>query len=327
MSLFFAAVVSAVLAFGPVLGGEESKEVVAPEDTAPRDEAMAERIDPPAPTTAPGIVPTPKPTPAVVPEGELYVFAAQIDRSLYQTFAGTLEKDVADPLTQVVNRVLVWWIDTRRDLRADDHLSVVYSRPAGREPRVHALKFVSTKLGNTYAAYAYQKAGSPHLSLYDTAGRAVELRLVDGPIREYEQITSRLKDGRGHEGVDFKTAIGTVVYAPFDATVSRRNWNTRRNGYCLDLKGPKGVHAIFLHLERVDDDIKPGVRVKKGQPLARSGNTGHSTAPHLHYQLQKGKKVLDPFDLHPTERVQLVGPDLVAFEKARAKLDAKLGES
>ena len=59
--------------------------------------------------------------------------------------------------------------------------------------------------------------------------------------------------------------------------------------------------------------------------IASSGNSGHSFAPHLHYQLEDGGgRVLDPFAIHRTERRGLSSADRAAFDAARAKLDAVL---
>jgi len=195
------------------------------------------------------------------------------------------------------------------------------------EPVVEALRYDSQKLGKAVAAYRWQAPGARHARYYDAAGAEVEERLVGGPIREYEQITSLVKDGRRHKGVDFRTPVGTPVYAPFDGTVERRNWNFSGNGNCLDLSDPAtGRHAIFLHLDVLPKAMAAGRAVKKGEPIAESGNSGHSTAPHLHYQLEDSAgTVLDPFKVHATTRAALPAADRAAFDAARAKLDARLG--
>jgi murein DD-endopeptidase MepM/ murein hydrolase activator NlpD len=86
-----------------------------------------------------------------------------------------------------------------------------------------------------------------------------------------------------------------------------------------------GRHAIFLHLDVVPKSMAKGRAVKKGEQIAESGNSGHSTAPHLHYQLEDGSgKVLDPFKVHRTPRVSLPAAERAAFDAERARLDARL---
>ena len=71
--------------------------------------------------------------------------------------------------------------------------------------------------------------------------------------------------------------------------------------------------------------MQPGRPVKKGEIIAKSGNSGHSTAPHLHYQLESGQgKVLDPFAVLPTKKVSLTGAPRESFEKERLRLDPML---
>ena len=109
--------------------------------------------------------------------------------------------------------------------------------------------------------------------------------------------------------------------------IQRRNWNFRGNGNCLDILDPaSGRHAIFLHLEVAAQGDAAGRRVKKGEQIALSGNSGHSFAPHLHYQLEDASgRVLDPFEIHRTERRALAAAARPAFDVRRGALDAAFG--
>jgi murein DD-endopeptidase len=244
------------------------------------------------------------------------------------------ERRLAEELTQVVNRLLVWDLLISRDGRRGDRLEILYREappaapglPSSAEPIVEAVRFGSQKLGRTITAYRFQPDGAGWARYYRADGTEVEERLVDGPIREYEQITSLLRDGRKHKGVDFKTPVGTPVYAPFDGVVVRRNWNWSFNGNSLELTDPaSGRHAIFLHLDVVSKEMFPGRKVKKGEAIANSGNSGRSFAAHLHYQLEKSDgTVLDPFDVHKTTRGAIDPGKRGLFEAERARLDGLL---
>jgi murein DD-endopeptidase MepM/ murein hydrolase activator NlpD len=234
----------------------------------------------------------------------------------------------------VANRLLVWSLHASKDARRGDRLEILW-RPAppggsgptrSQEPVVEALRYDSLKLGKTFSAYRWQPPGAKYPRYLDASGTEIEERLVGGPIREYEQVTSLVKDGRRHKGVDFRTPVGTPVYAPFAGVIERRNWKFSANGNCLDLRDPAtGRHAIFLHLDVVPKSMAKGRAVKKGEQIAESGNSGHSTAPHLHYQLEDGSgRVLDPFKVHQTTRISLSSADRPAFDAERARLDARL---
>jgi len=116
--------------------------------------------------------------------------------------------------------------------------------------------------------------------------------------------------------------VGTDVKSPYRAQVVRRNWATRLNGNCLELYYPEsGRSALFLHLDSIEPTMRPGARVEVGQVIARSGNTGRSTAPHLHYELHApGGRLLDPFQAEETWRRQLEGKEREAFLLQRDRL-------
>lgn len=274
-------------------------------------------------TGAPPSAPAPAARPSADANG-LKGFTATVNGPLESAVTGAVGKSVGTALTQVVNRSLVWWLRVPQDLVKGDTLSVVYEERDGQEPLVHAVRFTSKKLGKTLEAYRFKPQGETFAHFYQADGEELEKRLVDGPVDSWEQVTSLLRDGRGHRGVDFKTPVGTPVKATFTGVVERANWNFRSNGNCLQIaeKGGQGRTAVFLHLSEIEKNAAIGSTVKQGDVVARSGNTGHSFAPHLHYQLQKGEKVIDPFESHQTERKTIAGSQKPALEQAITRLRA-----
>ncbi len=295
--------------------------------TAPRTLAA-----PPVSSDANG---APKPAPAAaapVPPG-MRLLRVDVAGPVEDSIAASLpqaERALAGEVTAVVNRLLVWDMNVARDARRGDRLDVLWTEPPqsshSRVPVIEAMRYESQKLGSTIAAYRFQAGGARWPRYYRADGAEVEQRLADPPVADYEQITSLLRDGRRHKGVDFKMPVGSPVRATFDGVVERRNWNFAGNGNCLDVRDiATGRHAIFLHLDALPKDLRAGRRVHKGDVIAASGNSGHSFAPHLHYQLEAPDgRVLDPFDVHRTERVAIAERDRAPFAAARAKLDAAM---
>ncbi|MBI5547066.1 MAG: M23 family metallopeptidase [Deltaproteobacteria bacterium] len=288
-------------------------------------ESLAARFNPPPDAAQPP--PPPPPPPPAPPVDPLA--AAGLEKVSF-TVSGPLEdairmtaaSDIAAPLAQVTARLLVWWVDVQRGLRKGDTLDVVFQRVPNREPLVHALRFNSGKNAQEYQAYLYKSEGSRFGRYYDAKGAEVEERLEGGPIDEYEQVTSMLRDGRKHKGVDFKAPVGTPVKIPFDATLTRKNWSFRGNGNCLEFRDRQGRRIVFLHLAEIPHTLRPGQNFKAGQVVAASGNTGRSTAPHLHYQLEAPNgKLLDPFKMHPLFHARLEGAQLAAYQAARDQYD------
>jgi murein DD-endopeptidase len=318
----------------------------APAASAPAAPNVAASPGAAAPGQAAAAAAAPVVTPPGAPAGPLVRrITVTLRGPLEESVAAALpagEKEWAEQLTQVTNRILVWWMQVARDGRKGDKLELLYELPTARpteiqaiaeagpatkEPIVLALRYGSQKLGKLLTAYRFKPDGAPFARYYTSAGVEVEERLVDSPIDNYEQVTSLLRDGRKHKGVDFKTPVGTPVKAPFDGEVTRRNWHFSANGNCLEVVDAKtGRHAIFLHLEATPKEMQPGRKVKKGEVIAKSGNSGHSTAPHLHYQLEApGGRVLDPFAIHALHQVKLDGSVKTAFDQERQRLDPMLG--
>ncbi len=310
-----------------------------------------------ASVAAPALVATPPPAPVVAlaqpaaaasdggfevaagpasPAPEVLDAGLSSERVIAATLKGSLDEAIVglDPgdgpaLTMVVSRLLVWWLNPARDVRPGDRLWLVYETPAGQEPLVLGLRYQSLKLGITRTLVRFQAPGAPYARYYDDTGAELEERLVDSPLDDYEQITSLLRDGRGHKGVDFKVPVGAEVHSPVEGVVTRRNWNFHSNGDCVAIRDQATRRELmFLHLSAVADGVKVGAPVHQGQVLGKTGNTGHTTAPHLHYQMMSPAtppKVLDPFVVQATTRQKLVGEPLAAFKAASAELAPKLG--
>ena len=119
--------------------------------------------------------------------------------------------------------------------------------------------------------------------------------------------------------------MGTPITTPRSAVVKRVDWNVRNNGNCVEVQYPDGTLARFLHLSQTD--VKAGDRIAKGAVVGLSGNTGHSTAPHLHYELEKNGKVVDPIDFHGLTRRTLDPAERARFDARIARLDTWLVEA
>lgn len=252
------------------------------------------------------------------------VFSGVVTRSLSATFQeATVQSPAA--LSAVYTRLFAWDVDMRRDLHKGDVVEALYEQPANAEPLVLAARLhLNPGSPNeiTYAAYRFQAPGDAYPSYWDASGQEVPRRLIDGPMTDYEQITSLLKDRPTHKGMDFKTNIGSPVVTPRAGVVTRTNWNHAANGNCVEVRFNDGVLAKFLHLN--ENSVKDGQRLSAGTEVGKSGNTGHSTGPHLHYQLERGSTVLDPIAYHGTLRRQLQPEAMDGFKQKMADLDAQL---
>jgi murein DD-endopeptidase len=220
-------------------------------------------------------------------------------------------------------RIFMWDLDLRRDVVPGDEMVAVWRKDAAGEIEIGAARYSSQKKGTTFRAYRFRALEDAYASYWDDSGLELPHRLNEGPLRRYEQITALLRDRPTHAGMDFKTPVGTPVHAPRAGVVTRANWRTKGNGRCLEVRYDDGVLAKFLHLSALK--VAPGARVSRGQVIAATGNTGRSTAPHLHYQLNRDRLVLDPLEYHGTSRRRLGGQSLGGLKRAVAALTGACG--
>ena len=97
-----------------------------------------------------------------------------------------------------------------------------------------------------------------------------------------------------HRGVDIGVPEGTAVRAPADGVVIGVREGPV-NGRSLELRHEAGVSTLYCHLSLVE--VKQGQKVSAGERVARSGETGRVTGPHLHYQVRRAGTWLDPVSL------------------------------
>jgi murein DD-endopeptidase MepM/ murein hydrolase activator NlpD len=105
-----------------------------------------------------------------------------------------------------------------------------------------------------------------------------------------------------HHGVDVALPVGTPLTAPADGVVVHKN-RTASAGFNLILRHEGTWHTVYYHLQK-PSHLAVGDEVKAGQIIAKSGNTGQSTGPHLHWELRKSRTWGDTTDPMP----YVVGP-------------------
>jgi murein DD-endopeptidase MepM/ murein hydrolase activator NlpD len=94
-----------------------------------------------------------------------------------------------------------------------------------------------------------------------------------------------------HEGLDFTAATGTPILAAADGVVTRSGWEDTY-GNIVEVTHAEGFVTRYAHISK--RLATEGQKVKRGQRIAEVGNTGRSTGPHLHYEVFRFGRVLDP---------------------------------
>ncbi|MBL4791999.1 M23 family metallopeptidase [Citromicrobium bathyomarinum] len=141
---------------------------------------------------------------------------------------------------------------------------------------------------------------------------------VPGPIGSRYGMRRHpiLRYKRMHAGVDYRARHGTPIVAPTDGRVT----SAGRAGGCgnaVRLAHEGGLSTRFCHMSRMA--VSRGQYVKRGQIIGYVGSTGLSTGPHLHYEMYRGGRHVDPLSVRYVTRATLSGEQLRRF---RSTLDA-----
>ena len=104
------------------------------------------------------------------------------------------------------------------------------------------------------------------------------------------------KKRRRHFGMDFSAVRGTPVYATGNGIIKRADNRAAGFGKHIRVDHGFGYVSIYAHLDKYN--VKRGQKVKRGEIIGFVGNTGRSVAPHLHYEIVKDGKKINPINFY-----------------------------
>ncbi len=112
------------------------------------------------------------------------------------------------------------------------------------------------------------------------------------------------KTMRMHHGVDFTAPTGTPIYATGNGEIIRAERNRHGYGLMVEIDHGYGYITRYAHMSKIE--VRRGQQVKRGEIIGRVGDTGTSTAPHLHYEVHRNDRTVNPVpyfynDLSPEE--------------------------
>ncbi len=232
--------------------------------------------------------------------------------SLYETLtAQRLDQVLATSLSQKLSEVFAWQIDFRQNYK-DDKFRVAYDvLTVGGKPigvgEIKAARFVHVH--KDY--YAFNFADSTQNAYFDENGESIRRTFLLAPVQN-TRITSRysprrfhpvLKRYKAHLGTDYFAPHGTPIRATGDGVVVEA---TRRggNGKFVKIKHNGTYTTAYLHMSRIGEGIRPGVRVNQGDVIGYVGKTGLATGPHVCYRFWKNGKQVD----HLRENLPVADP-------------------
>ena len=130
---------------------------------------------------------------------------------------------------------------------------------------------------------------------------------------------------RMHAGIDFKARYGTPIVAVSDGRVSAAG----RAGGCgiaVRLEHGGGLATRYCHMSQMA--VRSGQQVRRGQVIGYVGSTGLSTGAHLHYEMYRGGRAINPASVQFVSRAELSGTELIDFRRQLTRLkEISVGEA
>jgi len=202
--------------------------------------------------------------------------------------------DLSEHLVVQLVKIFQWEIDFERDVRAGDQLTIIYRK----DGKILAAEFINQ--GKVYRAIRYtDRAGTTNY--YTPMGFDLQkISLVSAPL-EYTRVSSPFgqrkhpisKKFHFHNGIDYASPWGTPIVAAGEATVT---FVGRKGSYgkVVTLQHHERVSTLYAHLSSYAKGLSVGDKVSQGQIIAYVGQSGRSTGPHLHYEIQLDRVTINP---------------------------------
>ncbi|WP_074388358.1 murein DD-endopeptidase MepM [Buttiauxella brennerae] len=210
-----------------------------------------------------------------------------------------------------VIKAMQWQMDFRK-LKKGDEFSVLMSREMLEGKREQS-QLVGVRLRSSGKDYYAIRADDG--KFYDRNGSGLAKGFMRFPTAKQFRISSNFNPRRlnpvtgrvaPHKGVDFAMPQGTPVLAVGDGEVVMAK-RSGAAGYFVAIRHGRTYTTRYMHLKKLL--VQPGQKVKRGDRIALSGNTGRSTGPHLHYEVWVNQQAVNPLTAKLPRTEGLTGSD------------------
>lgn len=250
---------------------------------------------------------------------------AQIEVSLSGSGA---KAGIPSSIISEVIRIYSWNVDFQRDIRAKDKLEVLYESyetEGGHIAKTGNVLYAKLTLsGREIPLYRF-KMNDGRIDYFGPDGISIKRTLMKTPING-----ARVSSGYGmrrhpvlgynkmHRGLDFAAPTGTPIFAAGDGVVEKAGWFSSYGKY-VRIRHNSQLKTAYAHMSKIHSNVKPGSRVTQGQVIGTVGSTGRSTGPHLHYEVIKNGKQVNPRSVDLPTGEELTGKDKEKFKTVVAQ--------
>ena len=265
-------------------------------------------------------------------EDEVVRVEGTIDSSLFVN-----ARDAGVPISVLIElvRIFSFDVDFQRDIWRDDKFEVMFERQRNDDGVVvNNGEILYAKLalrGTELPLYRFENSEG-NIDYFNEKGEGVRKALMKTPI-DGARLSSRfgkrkhpiLGYTRQHSGVDFAAPKGTPIYAAGDGSVVQAGTNGGCGKY-IKIRHNGTYSTAYAHLNGFARGVRQGKRVRQGQVIGYVGSTGRSTGPHLHYEIHREGRKINPLGLKLPSGEKLKGDRLASFLQHRKNLDVQYSE-
>ena len=250
----------------------------------------------------------------------------RIRSSLYETAVrgGVPARTVAELI-----RLYSWEVDFQREIHPGDGFHLAYEQLLGADGellRYGDIVFAQLTLSNDEKPL-YRFETPSGVDYFDAGGESARRALLRTPV-DGARLTSRFGKRKHpilgftklHRGVDFAAPEGTPIMAAGDGVVVFRG-NKGGFGRYILVRHNARYSTAYGHLSAFKRGVTKSSRIRQGQVIGFVGSSGLSTGPHLHYEIHRNGRQVNPLSVKMPAGKKLTGDALARFERERERID------
>ncbi len=243
-------------------------------------------------------------------------------------------RDAGIPISVLIEliRIYSFDVDFQRDIWNGDAFEIMFERQRNADDVVvnnGDIHYAKLTLRGTQLPFYRFETSKGTIDYFNEKGESVRKALMKTPL-DGARLSSRFGNRkhpilgytRLHAGVDFAAPTGTPIYAAGDGTVDVARTNGGYGKY-IRIRHNGTYATAYAHLNGYARGVRQGKRVRQGQVIGYVGSTGRSTGPHLHYEIHRDGKPINPLGLKLPSGEKLAGDRLAAFQVMRSDVDAR----
>jgi murein DD-endopeptidase MepM/ murein hydrolase activator NlpD len=250
-----------------------------------------------------------------------------IETSLYEA---ALQSGLPPEVLMDMTHLFSFDVDFQRDIRPNDRFEVVYERhfnDHGEVIREGPILYASLTVNNDVLRVYRHVTGNGEADYFDEQGQTVRKTLLKTPI-DGARLTSRygmrrhpvMGYSKMHRGLDFAAPRGTPIMASGDGTIVYAGGKGTYGKFIL-IRHANRYSTAYAHLSAYSRGVKKGKRIRQGEIIGYVGATGMATGPHLHYEVRRDGRQINPAKVKfPPGRV-LSGTERERFMATKSDLD------